>query len=293
VRDWQGKMASFDEPPCPAGDVCLSKRKPSWLPPASNARRRSGQLGALVAALVVFRAPNPAGAWVQWETSTTAPQEWQDEWGLELGPGARIGHSMALYNGDSRLILFGGRSNDIRREHIPTTYEIMRQDGSLYFVTYDEKPVLECQADLLADGSSSDPSCSLDVGSGLFFNDVWMYDLACDRGGVSDGPCVSQGWQLLHAGSRFGGCTSIQGEKICYVPGERWEHTAAMFNDDTMIIYGGYSLLCDDYCEDVWSFDLRDNTWMQIYPAGYFAKGGYTLELLPVVALSLAPVNSV
>ena len=40
------------------------------------------------------------------------------------GPGGRIGHSMVLAGNDSRVILFGGRDNEIMREHIPRTYEV-------------------------------------------------------------------------------------------------------------------------------------------------------------------------
>lgn len=47
----------------------------------------------------------------------------------------------------------------------------------------------------------------------------------------------------------------------------------AMFDDNTMIVYGGYSHRCGDYCDDVWSFDLRDNSWMEIYPLGHFPEG--------------------
>lgn len=57
------------------------------------------------------------------------------------------------------------------------------------------------------------------------------------------------------------------------VPSERWRQGAAMFDDNTMIVYGGYSQRCGDYCDDVWSFDLRDNSWMEIYPLGHFADG--------------------
>ncbi len=57
------------------------------------------------------------------------------------------------------------------------------------------------------------------------------------------------------------------------VPSERWRQGAAMFDDNTMLVYGGYSQRCGDYCDDVWSFDLRDNTWMEIYPLGHFAEG--------------------
>ena len=37
-----------------------------------------------------------------------------------------------------------------------------------------------------------------------------------------------------------------------------------MFNDSTMLIYGGFSQRCEDYCDDLWSFDMRDNTWMEV-----------------------------
>ena len=64
------------------------------------------------------------------------------------------------------------------------------------------------------------------------------------------------------------------------VPSERWRQGAALFDDNTMIVYGGYSQRCGDYCDDVWSFDLRDNTWMEIYPLGHFAEGSNGCILL-------------
>lgn len=72
----------------------------------------------------------------------------------------------------------------------------------------------------------------------------------------------------------------------CKVPSERWRQGAALFDDNTMIVYGGYSQRCGDYCDDVWSFDLRDNTWMEIYPLGHFAEGlsGCMLPGFPAVS---------
>lgn len=54
-----------------------------------------------------------------------------------------------------------------------------------------------------------------------------------------------------------------------------------MFDDNTMIVYGGYSQRCGDYCDDVWSFDLRDNTWMEMYPLGHFAEGMRFMQAPP------------
>lgn len=40
------------------------------------------------------------------------------------GPGGRIGHSIVLAGNGSRVIMFGGRDNEIVRQHIPRTYEV-------------------------------------------------------------------------------------------------------------------------------------------------------------------------
>ena len=55
-----------------------------------------------------------------------------------------------------------------------------------------------------------------------------------------------------------GACKIVLGVEICNVPSERWMHGAAMYDDGTMLIYGGFSQRCEDYCDDLWSFDLRE-----------------------------------
>jgi hypothetical protein len=50
--------------------------------------------------------------------------------------------------------------------------------------------------------------------------------------------------RCMHAycntGARLGGCKFYRGIELCDTPGERWGHGAAMFDDNTMLIYGGY-----------------------------------------------------
>ena len=46
-----------------------------------------------------------------------------------------------------------------------------------------------------------------------------------------------------------------------------------MFDDSTMLVYGGFSQRCEDYCDDLWSFDVRDGSWMEIYEVGKFGPG--------------------
>ena len=111
---------------------------------------------------------------------------------------------------------------------------------------------------------------------GLYYNDLWQYDLDCVSTDGTKGsrpkdgsePCVGTGWDILHPGARNGACVFQAGKEICTTPSERWHHGSAMFDDMTMLIYGGFSQRCEDYCDDMWSFDLRDNTWMEIYPIG-------------------------
>jgi hypothetical protein len=46
---------------------------------------------------------------------------------------------------------------------------------------------------------------------------------------------------LLMQGAKDGGCYFVMGEEVCTHPSERWMHGAALFNDTTMVIYGGFS----------------------------------------------------
>lgn len=58
------------------------------------------------------------------------------------GPGGRIGHSMVLAVNDSRVIMFGGRDNEVIRQHIPRTYEV--RDACLYGCTTARCMMFSC-----------------------------------------------------------------------------------------------------------------------------------------------------
>jgi hypothetical protein len=51
-----------------------------------------------------------------------------------------------------------------------------------------------------------------DVVVGSFYNDVWSYDLNCDR--YFDGPCEGTGWTIMHPGSLEGGCNIQLGIEV-------------------------------------------------------------------------------
>ena len=215
---------------------------------------------------------------------------------------------MVLYN-STQIILFGGRDNEVHLPHVPKTYELINDEGRLEFVSYDKKPVRSSQTNedestcqpeitcvkLYNATSGNEESCTYSwaeefdddmstnqrekveescgiISSGLYYNDVWSYDLSCFR--YDDLPCVDDGWRVLHPGAKYGGCRNEESdaqddqnnnvERVCDVPSERWEHSAAMIDESTMIVYGGYSQECEDYCDDLWAFDFNTLEWEKI-----------------------------
>ena len=77
--------------------------------------------------------------------------------------------------------------------------------------------------------------------------------------------CTDGGWLLLHPGAPEGGCVIQLGILVCNVPSERYMHASALFDDGTMYIYGGFSQRCQDYCDDLWMFDLFLKGWRELY----------------------------
>lgn len=74
--------------------------------------------------------------------------------------------------------------------------------------------------------------------------------LDCTR--YADDGCIDGKWIQFEKGSVGGGCQISLGAEICTHPTERWFHGAEVFESDTMIIYGGFSQRCEDYCDDMW-----------------------------------------
>ena len=95
--------------------------------------RQATMLILLLAALC------PCESWIKWEYESHTTDEWRDIWGYNSGPRGRRGHSMSMLG--SKLIMFGGRDNEIQRQHVPKTYNIIEVEGSLEFQTYEDYPV--------------------------------------------------------------------------------------------------------------------------------------------------------
>ena len=260
--------------------------------------------------------------WHEWKYSTQWSEiagdvsvkktSWEYFWGASAPPGydhsdqdaprPRRGHTMlvyddyvnsAAYNGYKMVVMFGGRDNELKFEHIPRTYNVAKVNGTIVFTTYDDKPVNACN-DLeglyytVEERTGCNFTDSSRINIGMIYNDVWAYKM-CDRSpepestpgfGPLDGytippswsasrfydePCIDGGWLLLHPGAPEGGCVIQLGILVCNVPSERYNHAAAMFDDGTMYVYGGYSTRCADYCDDLWLFDLFLKGWRSVY----------------------------
>ena len=102
---------------------------------------------------------------------------------------------------------------------------------------------------------------------GQYFNDVWSYDLNCTR--WDDLACQTQGWTQLDAGAPLGGCTIINLIEQCPKPTERYNHAAEVFDNGIMYIFGGFSQFCEDYCNDMWAFDVGKVSWAKITSFDY------------------------
>jgi hypothetical protein len=161
-----------------------------------------------------------------------------------------------------RVVIFGGRGDDILRPHNPKTYRIEEVNGTLEFATYETRDVRESEKH---ENGTEKPSM---VPSALLFNDVWQYNMDCER--WADYACngTDYTWAPLDTGSINGGCRIVMGVEVCTHPSERWLHRAEIFQDSTMLIYGGFSHRCEDYCDDMWRFNFGDNSWTEIMPLG-------------------------
>ena len=96
-------------------------------------------------------------------------------------PAPRRGHSMVA-RGASQVYLFGGVSNPSMRVHTPKTFEIIEVDDELQFKSYEDRAVLNCSG-------NTESACKRypNVDVGVYLNDIWLYDVDCERD--DDFPC--------------------------------------------------------------------------------------------------------
>eukprot|EP00939_MAST-03C_sp_MAST-3C-sp1_P000025 g25.t1 len=170
-----------------------------------------------------------------------------------------------VFLGDS-VLLFGGRGNNKVVEHRPMTFEIDEQEGELQFKSYDNFELTNCTG---VSNEICDKYPNVEVGE--YNNDVWKFHLKekyeCENTNASASNCVEEGkafWKQIDPGAQFGGCILAFGTELCTHPAERYNHAAAIYHERYMMIYGGYSPWCTDYCDDVWLFDTVTYMWSKI-----------------------------
>lgn len=156
-------------------------------------------------------------------------------------------------------------------------------NGTIKFTTYDQKPVNPCDdvnntyySPQETVGCNFTQSAFVEIG--LIYNDVWAYKICNQSDRDFDGPCQSNGWEMWHSGALQGGCVIQLGVEVCTVPSERYNYGSVMFDDGCLYVYGGFSERCQDYCDDLWFFDIYMKSWRQVYATNtltYFYNDTY------------------
>lgn len=168
---------------------------------------------------------------------------------------------------------------------MPKTFELVSVDGKLEFASYEQfsvpkgsrekislvspDPFLEeCLALIDSDplAAQNKSECQFDgtktethdpdnyVPVSVYFNDIWWYDLDCPRFG--DAGCEYETWHNVDPGATLGGCTLYDGVADCTHPTERYSHGAQIIQEQFLVVYGGFSHFCEDYCDDAWLYVL-------------------------------------
>ena len=200
-------------------------------------------------------------------SQTLAWQKWMDgeDWYTPRGPGVRRGHSIDIMG--RFIVLFGGRSNDVTRVHDPQTYEIIEVEGQLEFISFTSSHQYMIDKAARAHTFDGIDQNKTRIPVGQYYNDLWVYDLGCDR--WADLGCQSntEGWVQVDQGAVLGGCRMIglglqsrAASEKCSHPTERYAHAMAVFGEQWVVVMGGFSHRCKDFCGDVWVYNF-DDVW--------------------------------
>ncbi|MEW5759462.1 MAG: kelch repeat-containing protein [Candidatus Thermoplasmatota archaeon] len=201
---------------------------------------------------------------------------------LATKPFNRDSHAMAAIYNDDKVVLFGGWGGGARWDDTwvydlsdntwtnkaPVTKPFNRDSHAMATIYNDDKVVLFS-------------------GSGLW-DDTWVYDLS-DNTWTNKAPATKPSGRSLYAMAAiynddkvvlFGGWDGANYQDDTWVydlsdntwtnkapatkPSTRYDHAmATIYNDDKVMLFGGYGSCLDD----TWVYDLSDNTWTNKAPA--------------------------
>jgi hypothetical protein len=184
------------------------------------------------------------------------------------GPVGRRGHTLNLV-ADDIVVLFGGRGPEKLVKHSPRSMELEFIGGTVEIKSYQGRIIGGTEEECLADNRTL-LECGRVVRIGPLYNDIWTYDLSCER--WDDLSCRYDGWTEVFPNTRYGGCKiftdAISSEMRCTSPTERYGHAAAVYGEvietGLMFVYGGFSQFCEDYCSDMWVWYFNESRWEQI-----------------------------
>ena len=197
----------------------------------------------------------PAAAWVQLATAPSA--------GSII---ARRGHTGITVD-DRWLVVFGGRSIAV---HVLTDTAGTNSSISACWAIggcHEEAAAGTCSG-CSANATSSSASCACQCTTGFSGPncDVETVDVWLSSVSVWDMWASSAGWRTVDADP------AGTVHPVAW-PAARYQHSAALFGSASMLVYGGYSQLCGDFCSDLWLYDMAAvdsrgrGTWTEIAPA--------------------------
>lgn len=193
-----------------------------------------------------------------------------------VGPQGRSGAS-AVSTDDSRVLLFGGRADHLNGDYLNDLWLFDWPTGN--WSAYQPASELVCDACSTCDS----PLANQASGHSLQRLDDGTYARCDDPADTS--------WLNLSTASRAAGlrctytppCLEWTGQRPYFypqldlgtgvvtreVPSGRYAHAAALALNrvsgerDTMVLFGGYSTDCTDYCNDTWLYSVPNNVWTQ------------------------------
>ena len=194
----------------------------------------------------------------------------------DYGPLGRSGHS-AVVNDESRMFVFGGKVRVPNGDYLNDMWLYDWNTGNWTAYNPNELVCEECSVCASERANQEDGHKYIKADDGSFI------------------PCPDDTraeWEALSVTSRSFGA-QCEYHTTCFdwtglrpyaepnlesgtnrpardLPSGRWEHQNALVLNrltgerDTLVMFGGYSVDCVDYCDDLWHYNIPRSTWTKI-----------------------------